>query len=140
MLKIKNLQSSEPCKLFFALKKTWTSVEGFYCSKDCNLLLNSIKFLQKNKLDSNLVIWFGHKYILYIYCSTDWRLEDNNQLRSMYHSSYCVRPVGGVATQNVNLEIVRSGCHEFVFTAKGSLQHKNSGLCVQTRNKVCFLE
>ena len=115
----------------------------FIVLKSAILLLSSVKFLQENQPDSsvlNLVILFGHIYILYIYCSTDWRLEDNNQLRSMYHSSYCVRPVGGVATQNVNLEIVRSGCHEFVFTAKGSLQHKNSGLCVQTRNKVCFLE
>ena len=69
-------------------------------------------------------------------CSTEWKLEDNNQLRSLYHSSYCVRPAGGIAAQGVNLEIVRSGCHEFAFTTKGSLQHKSSGLCVQTQNKV----
>ena len=60
----------------------------------------------------------------------------NNHLKNLYHSSYCVRPVGGIAALNVMLEIVTHGCHEFAFTTKGSLQHKSSGLCVQTRNKV----
>ncbi|XP_065060118.1 uncharacterized protein LOC135687479 [Rhopilema esculentum] len=67
--------------------------------------------------------------------STEWKIDDNNALRSMQFSSHCVRPVGGNAVANAQLEIATTGCHEFGFTAKGSLQHRKTGLCVQTANK-----
>ena len=92
--------------------------------------------MRKVLICHDFCIAFCHFSFISLFHSTEWKLEDNNQLRNLYHSSYCVRPAGGIAAQGVNLEIVRSGCHEFGFTTKGSLQHKSSGLCIQTQNKV----